>query len=247
MDHEYTLRIDAFTPDTLPMARLAEYLAQFAELLGHKPNTHFSRLEKGSAMLVSRVDETEAPKVLQRIVAARGDAPPQGIAKAMRAIDDLLAADNATGELLGPKGAVLIPFPGRLRPRPLTFPAFRQDGSIDGQIVNVGGRDKTAHVILQDGPISYSNIDLNRELAREMAKHLYGPKIRLFGSGRWERSPEGAWKLLSFTVDRYEVLDEAPLSQVLDQIRSAPGNGLMGDPEIYSELMSLRLGEDDVH
>jgi hypothetical protein len=42
---EYVFRIDAFTPDTLPMARLAEYLSALAKLLGHQEHTHFVRVD----------------------------------------------------------------------------------------------------------------------------------------------------------------------------------------------------------
>lgn len=244
--NEYTFRIDVFTPDTLPMARLAEYLAALADLIGHKESTHFARIEKGSARLVSRIEEQDAPKVQRRLEAVTSATPPQGTAKAFKSLDDMLAEDNAVGEVIGPAGAVILPFPGRMRPKALTFPAFRQDGSIDGQIVNIGGRDKTAHVTLQDGGMTYTNIDLNRDVARELAKHLYGAKVRLCGSGRWERHPDGAWKLLAFTVDRYEVLDDAALGDVLADLRSIPGNGLLREGA-YSDLMALRLGEDEVH
>jgi hypothetical protein len=244
--NEYTFRIDVFTPDTLPMARLAEYMAALAELIGHKESTHFARIEEGSARLVSRVEEQDAPKVQRRLEAMMSANPPKGIAKAFKALDDMLAEDNAVGEVIEPAGAVIISFPGRERPKALTFPAFRQDGSVDGQIVSVGGRDKTAHVTLQDGGLTYTNIALNREVARELAKHLYGTKVRLFGSGRWERHPEGVWKLLAFTVDRYEVLDDAPLRDVLAEIRSIPGSGPNG-AGTYDELMALRLGDGEIH
>lgn len=244
--NEYTFRIDVFTPDTLPMARLAEYIAALADLIGHKESTHFARIEEGSARLVSRVEEQDAPKVQRRLEAVTSASPPQGAAKAFKILDDMLAEDNAVGEVIGPAGAVIIPFPGRARPKALTFPAFRQDGSIDGHIVYIGGRDKTAHVTLQDCGLTYTNIDLNRDVARELAKHLYGPKIRLFGSGRWERHPEGAWKLLGFTVDRYEVLDDAPLGDVLADIRSIPGGDQMG-AGAYDELMALRVGDGEIH
>lgn len=246
-NNEFTFRIDVFTPDTLPMARLAEYMAALAELVGYKDSTHFIRLERGSACLVSRVEDHDVPKVRQRLAAVEAPTAAPALIKAFKALDDMLADDNAIGEVTGPEGAVIIPFPGRSRPKPLAFPAFRQDGSLDGKIVSIGGKDSTAHVILRDGAIIYSNIALSHDLARDMAKHLYGPKVRLFGSGRWERHPDGAWKLLNFSVDRYEVLDDAPLSQVLAEIRSLPDNGLMTDEGIYDELMSLRLREDGVH
>ena len=246
-NNEYTFRIDAFTPDTLPMARLAEYMAALAELIGSQTSTHFVRLAPGSARVVARIDEQDATKVQRRLSIVEGPQAEPGVVKAFKALDDLLADDNAIGEVINPQGAVIIPFPGRNRPRPLAFPAFRQDGSLDGEIVSIGGKDKTAHIILRDGVITYSNIELTHALARELAPRLYGPKVRLVGRGRWERHPDGAWKLLSFTVDRYDVLDDAPLSEVLADIRGVPDNGLMDDPAIYDELMSLRLGGDDIH
>jgi hypothetical protein len=246
-DNEYTFRIDVFTPETIPMARLAQYMAALAELVGYKESTHFVRVQAGSACLVSRVDIQDAPKVDSRLTAVNSVAPPQGAAKAFKTLDDMLAEDNAVGELAGPAGAVIIPFPGRTRPKALAFPAFRQESSIEGQIVSIGGRDKTAHIILQDGTISYSNIELQRVVARDMAKYLYGPKVRLFGNGRWERHPDGAWKLLNFTVDRHEVLDDAPLSDVLSIIRGLPGNDLLTNREMHADMMALRLGEEEIN
>ena len=57
---EISFDIDVFTPETLPMARLAEYLAKFSELLGNAENVHFSRLMKGSAKCKAFVDPEAA-------------------------------------------------------------------------------------------------------------------------------------------------------------------------------------------
>lgn len=244
--NEYTLRIDIFTPATLPMARLAEYMAALADLVGFKETTHFDRLDSGSARLVSWIEPQDAPKVENRLLSIGAGQAAKDVEKAFKAIDDMLAADNATGELTNPVGQVVIPFPGRTRPKLLTFPAFNQDGSIDGQIVKIGGKDKTAHVTLQDGGITYANIELKRDLAKLLAPYLYGTKVRLFGTGLWERHPEGSWRLCRFTVDRYEALDDTPLAEVLADIRAA-GKALTADPDIYSELMNLRLGKDELH
>lgn len=247
VDYEYTFRIDVFTPETMPMARLAEYLGVLSSLVGHSQSTHFDRLEAGSARLVYKVDAVDAPKVEQRLARTGEPDAPADLRKAFESLDNMLANDNAVGELWNPAGAVIIPFPGRNRPKPLAFPAFRQDGSIDGQIVSIGGKDTTAHVILQDGTVTYSNIKLTRDMARQLRGYLYEQKVRLVGSGRWERSPEGAWKLLDFSVDRFEVLDDSSLSDVLDSVRSIPDNGLTNNPNLYDELMSLRLGGEGLH
>jgi hypothetical protein len=246
-DYEYTFRIDAFTPETLPMARLAEYLAELAKLVGHNQATHFERLEPGSACLVYKIDDVDAPKVEQRLARTGQPDAPGDLNKAYLALDNMLARDNAVGELKDSTGAVIIPFPGRDRPKVLSFPAFRQDGSIDGQIVSIGGKDTTVHIILQDGVITYSNIKLTREMARQLRSYLYEQKVRLHGSGRWERSPDGSWKLLDFTVSNFEVLNDASLTDVLETLREIPKNGLISSVNIYDELISLRLGDEELH
>jgi len=244
MSDEYVFRIDVFNPDSIPMARLAEYMAALAELVGYEASTHFVRLEEGSTKLVHAIDTPDAPKVAHRLRQTGSPDAPKDLLRAFTKLDDLLASDNAVGELTH-GDAVIIPFPGRMRPPVLTFPAFRQSGSIDGELVSLGGRDKTAHVILQDGPISYSNITVTREQARQLAANLYRGKVRLHGDGRWERQPNGVWKLLSFSVDRFEPLDDAPLSDVLGDIRSALAQD--GSDLGHDELMNLRLGDGEVH
>jgi hypothetical protein len=56
---EYRLKIDVFTVDSLPMSRLAEYMTELARLLGEQERVHFSHLERGSAVLVSNIEEPE--------------------------------------------------------------------------------------------------------------------------------------------------------------------------------------------
>ena len=58
---EYRFRIDGFTPDTLPMARLAEYIADLAVIFGEKELVHFVGIEKGSAILIQKIDAVAAP------------------------------------------------------------------------------------------------------------------------------------------------------------------------------------------
>ena len=67
---EYRFRIDAYSPETMPMARLAEYMAELALLLGEPSAVHFKRLARGSTVLVNSVDREAAPKVRQRAASA---------------------------------------------------------------------------------------------------------------------------------------------------------------------------------
>jgi hypothetical protein len=46
---EYVSRIDVFHADTMPMERLAQYLAALAKMFGHANHTHFVGITEGSA------------------------------------------------------------------------------------------------------------------------------------------------------------------------------------------------------
>lgn len=240
---EYVFRIDAFTPDTLPMSRLAEYLAALAKMLGHAEHTHFVRVEEGSAQLIHKVDAVDAPKVETRLNNVRLGQAPKDALKAQKELDDLLANDNALGALSErATGRVVVPFLGRNRLKPIAFPAFRENTAIQGQIVSIGGRDSTAHAILQDGDVVHANLSMTREIARELAPLLYGPMIRLFGNGKFERQSAGNWKILDFKVDRYERLDESLPKDFLVELRTIPGNNLMSSGA-YQRLG--RSGDED--
>ena len=137
--YEFRFRIDVYTPDTLPMARLAEYMADVATLLGEKNSVHFVRLEPGSATLVQRVDDLAIQKVRQRVIQVRsGEAPPEAMA-AYRSVNHRLKQDNAVGEMTEETGAKIISFPGREQNEPATFGAFNQPSALAGVVIRLGG------------------------------------------------------------------------------------------------------------
>lgn len=241
---EYVFRIDVFTPDTFPMGRLAEYLTALAKMIGHAEHTHFVRVDYGSAQIVHKVDAVDAPRVMARLNNVRIGSAPKDALKARKELDDMLANDNAIGTLAEVEtGNIILPFEGRNRPKPVVFPAFREDTSIQGQIVSIGGRDNTAHAILQDGEIIHVNLSMTREIARQLAPLLYGPLVRLHGNGRFERQTDGIWKMLDFKVDRYEKLDESLPKDFLGSLRAIQGNTLML-PDAYWAARAMR-GDDN--
>src|ERR1035438_102843 len=109
---EYKFRIDAFKPDTIPMSRLAEYMADLAALLGTQEHVHFLRVEDGSTVLVQEVEYEAVPKVRDRLEGIRTRSAPDDALKAFLDIDRKLAQDNASG-LLESEMASVVEFPGR--------------------------------------------------------------------------------------------------------------------------------------
>ena len=247
----YRLKIDGgYTPDTIPMKRLSEYMSDLAGLLGEPSSVHFYDLEEGSAIVAAAIDDPAIPKVERRVASiSRGEAQDD-LRIAFETLDKRLADDNAVGSLSAyvnglETGAVVIDFPGRERPKPLDYGLVRQRGSIEGMLVNVGGRDKTSHLQLEDRDRTYTGINVSRELAKEIAKHLYGSVIRLHGTGRWRRDEDGVWQLNRFNVDSYDVLDDTPLHDALASIRSVSGSGWAEEEDPIGYLSNLRDEPDE--
>jgi len=241
MAKTYTLHIDAYSPETIPMARLAEYMQQLAAMLGHEAAVHFDSIRDGSTQLVSRVDHEQVPKVGAVLDALmRGEGPPEAV-KAQGEIDRLLADDNATGYLFedNDPGAKIIAFPGVTRPRPVSYGPIKQEGMLDGILVSVGGADKTIHIRLQHGDMKYSNIDTDRETARRLGKHLFEP-IRVFGTGSWFREEGGTWTLRRFKVDSFEALKTDDLRDVIQELRQVEGSEWSGQSDALAKLRHLR-------
>ncbi|PZQ48765.1 MAG: hypothetical protein DI556_13180 [Rhodovulum sulfidophilum] len=241
MAKTYTLHIGAYSPETIPMARLAEYMRQLAAMLGHEAAVHFDGIRDGSTQLVSRVDHEQVPKVGAVLDALmRGEGAPEAV-KAQGEIDRLLADDNATGYLFedNDPGAEIIAFPGVTRPRPVSYGPIRQEGTLDGILVSVGGADKTIHIRLQHGDMKYSNIDTDRETARRLGKHLFEP-IRVFGVGSWFREEDGTWALRRFKVDSFEALKIDDLRDVIQELRQVEGSEWRAQKNALARLRDLR-------
>lgn len=248
MNKYYTLYIRAYTPETIPMARLAQYMQNLAAMLGHDAAVHFDTLKPGSTQLVTKVDHEDIPKVANRLAELkRGEGSPEA-AKAHTEIDRLLAEDNATGFVYEDEdeSAKVIAFPGVTRQTPATFGPFSQEGSIDGILISVSGADQTVHLQLQNGEIKYTRIETNREMARRLARHMYEP-VRVFGAGRWLRDHEGKWVLKKFKVESFDVLAADNLKDAIHQLREIEGSGWKDMDDPHGALKALREKGNGLH
>ncbi len=68
---EYRFEIDAFTPDTIPMSRLSQYLADVVRMMGQEASVHLMRIENGSTVPIISVDWEAEPKVQDRLRAVK--------------------------------------------------------------------------------------------------------------------------------------------------------------------------------
>ena len=233
---EWRFRIDAFTPQTLPMARLAEYLTQLALILGETPSVHLVRIEGGSTDLVHEIDEDVAPVVQSRVSAVREGIAPKAANDAFLKINGYLAQDNTRAVLQnGNANEDILVFPGPARTE-LDFPPVKQLGTVSGVVVRVGGVGKRIPVLLDLHGKQMAGCYADRETAKKLGRHLFEP-VRLYGHGQWSRGTEGTWAIDHFKIERFDPLDSATLSQVLEELRPIAAN--WGD-DVFHDVEAIR-------
>jgi len=240
---KYEFRIDAFTPETLPMARLAEYMDDLAVMLGNLEEVHFVCLKKGSTVLVHAIEFEAVPKVEEQIRAVRSNEAPPEAMKAYRAIDHRLASDNAIGRLISPTKAKLLEFPGRSRPASAVYGPFTQPGTFDGIPIMIGGKDDPVPVHLQESDTIHLCYAA-REIAKRLAAHLFVSVIRVTGTGRWRRDPDGVWIMDRFTITDFHALEDEQLADTVAKLRAAAG--VAESEDTLDELDKIRHGTNRV-
>ena len=237
----FDFRIDAWKPDTLPMARLAEYLAPLAVVFGSQEQVYFLKVRKGSAIPEIHVHETAAATVYARLKLVGTGNEPEDAKKSMQHINALLREDNASAILREKGGAVVIDFPGRKAPL-AEQATVHEAGELIGSVIRVGGKDDTVPLLLQDTDGTPYNCATTRAIARELAHHLFGDLVRVQGVGKWHRTAGSTWELESFKVKSWEPMDQSNLVDVVAALRNVEGSQWNSFDDPHAELQKLRQG-----
>lgn len=242
---QLNFKIDAFTPETIPMARLAEYMASLAAFLGETAMVHFVKLEAGSTVLVQKVANEAIPKIEARIERVkRGDSTAEEMSL-YRSLNAKLREDNGVGFLLRGRRAKLLKFPGREAETPFAFGAFSQEGTLDGVPIRIGGKNEVVSITIQEEEREYF-CHARRDMAKRIAPFIFTTALRFFGRGRWHRDEEGRWVLDEFIISDFVQLKDSTLSAVVTELRAVEGNEWEELKDPWSELHKLHYGGDSV-
>jgi hypothetical protein len=219
---ELSFVIPGYTPETMPLNRLIEYLQQMSVVLGDPENLHLIAINEGSVAPVLHAPKAvviEAKDRAGRI--QRGDGTRKQV-DAYNRIRRMLrrdARDAGRPAVLSSANKVILEIP--VAPDDLgVLSGIRQATTIDGQLIRVGGAGDDAALQVQDlqGRIM-SGFTAKRPVAKELAKLMWEP-VRLSGIGLWARSGEGEWVLERMQVQSYERLEDEELSLVIERMRS---------------------------
>lgn len=217
---EFKFKLDAYSPETLPMKHLVAYLADLAVIFGEDSSVHFDRIEDGCVMPVIRVDREATPKVRKRIREVKLRSAPKEALEASRRVDERLRDDNTSGYILDPHDHRVLTFPGVTLKRLPEFGPITQHDSVEGVPIKVGGENEWVPIHLEDQDGTITICHAKRSMAKDMAKYLFSTTIRVEGSARWLRAPEGDWKLLHFSAQSFLPLESRTLSEEVDRLRA---------------------------
>jgi hypothetical protein len=238
----YIFRLDAYTPDTIPMSRLAEYLKELAGLMGHDSHVHLAGIAKGSVKIKFRVDAEDEPEVDERIKHANDYDAPTELRSKIASINRLLLNDNAIGTIRKHGAGVIIKFPGRNIKEPDILGPIKELGSLEGKLIRVGGKDRTIHMTLigphdEEFKLETTNI----ETAKGLGKLLF-EEVRVSGIGTWIRDETSEWTLQRFQVQEFEPLSDESLIEAVAGLRSVGGDEWRNMDDPLATWRDLRNG-----
>jgi hypothetical protein len=221
---ELSFVIPGYTPETIPLNRLIEYLQQMTVILGDPENLHLVAINKGSVAPILHAPKAVAIEARDRASRIeRGDGTKKQI-EAYNRVRRMLrrdARDAGRPALLRSAERVLLEIPAAPDDDGV-LAGIRQATSIDGQLIRLGGagdgEDATLQVQDLQGKI-LSGLTAKRALAKELASLLWEP-VRLTGIGLWGRDSDGSWNLERMLVQSYERLEDEDLSLTLERLRS---------------------------
>jgi len=238
---EYRFEIDAFTPETIPLSRLSQYLGDLARMMGEEASVHLARVSKGSTVPIIRVDWEAEPKVRERLRAVKINEGPSEPRRAFKEINRRLVEDNAVGVLIDPHATTLMRFPGRDAANQVEFGPIIQNDVFQGIPIRIGGESDPVPIHLEDGESKHI-ISAPRRIAKEIAPHLFTAVVRIQGRARWIRNRIGEWEMLSFYAQSFEILPEGSVRSNIDTLRAIASKWKETEDPL-ADLEAIRTGE----
>lgn len=233
-----TFKIDIFKPETLPMARLAEYLNQLSLLYGNKDKVHFKSVESGSALLKANIENEAYPKVMARIDLIGHSNEIKEVSKAYEQINELLKQDNATGEIK--IGGKVIPFPGKnkISEECITIEQFTE---IDGVVIKIGGKDNSIPVTILDKEGKTYNCQIyGVSRAKDLSKYFHGQTLRIGGEAKLIRHPIDGWSIHSLIIENFEPIEDNSLNSIFEDMKMTEGMGWLSEDSPIETWLNIR-------
>lgn len=227
-NHTFMLRLLRRNPDSVPMGRIGEYIAEFAALLGPENKPRFKGIKKASTGFKAYVPAERVAPSRARMATARLN-PDSQPGKHWRSIQALMGDDAiAEAQVLDAQDNVIyVIFGNDPAPADVQTERVYQEGTVDGVVTGLVGADDTMHLHMRDGFDRDLKIVVRDEaLARRILTRFRAGSIRLTVRGSWVRTGTGwAPEASKCTASSFEVLEDTPAASVFAEIARLPDNG----------------------
>lgn len=212
--------IPAYTPETMPLPRLLEYLTQIAAVVGVADDMHLIRIEKSSTKPVFKMPRETAARARERADAVRLGRGNQAQRTAYERIRQMVRRDGDKPASLSDRSGVILSFFPE-EPPDAVVATIRQPTTFDGALTRIGGVGDYSAVQMQDvsGKV-YSGFSAPRSLAKAMGGLLFEP-LRVTGIGNWERTRAGHWNLSKMLIQSYERMEDSAAEDIILRLHAA--------------------------
>lgn len=233
----FEFTVPGYTPETMPLDRLIEYLNQLMVILGNPSDLHLVDIETGSTKPVLLARHDVARKVRGRAREVWSGGGPARAQDAFRRVRRMVAEDGGKPAILASKKVTILEFQGDEIAENQIVPSVRQPTTINGKLVRIGGTSEYAQALVEDfsGNV-IAGCTVDRGQAARLGALLYKP-VQLHGIGSWSRDEKGKWQLARFHVQSFDPLEDAPIDDVLREAAEAVSHW---PDDLHEQLLGMR-------
>jgi hypothetical protein len=231
--------IPGYTPETMPLDRLIEYLTQLTIILGNPSDLHLVDIQKSSTKPVIVMPHHAAVKARHR---ARetweggGSIRQRGAYQRLRR---MVTDDGGKPAILTSRQATILEFPSVDLGADQEISSMRQASSVTGELIRVGGDGEFDQILLKEfsGDV-VAGCFATKEVAKQLAKCLH-EHVRLHGIASWSRDRRGQWQISRMKVLNFETLENDSLSDALAEAQTSVSDW---PDDIADKLLEMRQG-----
>lgn len=214
----FEFTVPGYTPETMPLDRLIEYLSQLMIILGQSSDLHLVDIKRSSTKPVMVMPHHAAVKARKRARETWEGGGSQRARQAYQRIRRMVADDGGTPATLSTRDGTILEFPGVDDGADQEISSLRQASSITGELIRVGGETEFDQILIRDfsGEV-ISGCFSTKDVAKQLAKHLH-ESVRLDGIATWSRNRQGEWQIQRMKVLSWETLEETKLGDALAEL-----------------------------
>jgi hypothetical protein len=229
--------VPGYTPDTMPLDRLIAYLNELIVILGQPSDLHLVDIKQSSTKPVLAMRHDVAVRARHRASEVRQGGGSQRRKQAYANIRRMVSEDGGKTAVLKAREGKLLEFPSVDIGTDQIVHAVRQQTSVEGELIRIGGRREEAQLLIQElsGNV-IAGCTAPRALATELGRFLYKP-IRVNGVASWHRSGEGVWEITRLQVQSFDPLEEDEIEDVLAKLRKV---NVVWPADSMEQLLAMR-------